>query len=88
MVGKAARGYKDLNLRALRIINTGGILVTFSCSFHISLTLLRQIIFAAVADSGRQAQVIAQMNHQQDHPFNICHIEGEYLKGIFLRITE
>ncbi|MCE5251177.1 class I SAM-dependent rRNA methyltransferase [bacterium] len=87
MVDKAARGYKDLNLRALKIMNTGGILATFSCSYHIGMTLFRQIVYAAVTDSGRQAQVIAQTAHQQDHPFNVCHIEGEYLKGIFLRVT-
>jgi 23S rRNA (cytosine1962-C5)-methyltransferase len=87
-VDQAARGYKDLNMRALRKINPGGILATFSCSHHISPTLFRQIVYAAVTDSGRQAQVIAQTAHPEDHPVDICHREGEYLKGLFLRIIE
>jgi 23S rRNA (cytosine1962-C5)-methyltransferase len=86
-VEQAARGYKDLNMRALRKIREDGILATFSCSHHISPTLFRQIVYSAVTDSGRSAQVIAQTAHAQDHPFDICHREGEYLKGLFLRIT-
>lgn len=84
---QAARGYKDLNLRCLRRIAPGGILATYSCSHHIDRTLFRQIVFAAVADSGRDAQVIAQTGHSPDHPFDICHREGEYLKGIILRVA-
>ncbi|MDP2984724.1 MAG: class I SAM-dependent rRNA methyltransferase [Candidatus Latescibacter sp.] len=87
-VEQAARGYKDLNMRALRKINSGGILATFSCSHHISPTLFRQIVYAAVTDSGRQAQVIAQTAHPADHPTDVCHREGEYLKGLFLRVID
>jgi len=86
-VDQAARGYKDLNMRALRKINSDGILATFSCSHHISSTLFRQIVYAAVIDSGRKAQVIAETAHPGDHPVDICHREGEYLKGLFLRVT-
>ncbi|MFA6470933.1 MAG: class I SAM-dependent rRNA methyltransferase [Candidatus Latescibacterota bacterium] len=86
-VDQAARGYKDLNMRALRKINADGILATFSCSHHISTTLFRQIVYAAVVDSGRKAQVIAETAHSEDHPIDVCHHEGEYLKGLFLRVT-
>jgi len=85
---RAARGYKDINLRALKKLVKGGILATFSCSHHIPPVLFRQIVYAAVSDSGRQAQCIIQTSHPLDHPFDICHKEGEYLKGLFLRIIE
>jgi 23S rRNA (cytosine1962-C5)-methyltransferase len=83
-IEKAARGYKDLIFRALGVLAPGGILAAFSCSHHISRELFRQIVYAAVVDSGRTAQVIAQTSHPADHPVDICHREGEYLKGIVL----
>lgn len=87
-VEKAARGYKDINLRALKKLNPGGVLATFSCSHHITPVLFGQIVYAAVSDSGRKAQIITRTAHQPDHPVNVCHREGEYLKGIFLRVIE
>jgi 23S rRNA (cytosine1962-C5)-methyltransferase len=87
-IERAARGYKDINMRSLKKLNPGGILATFSCSHHISPMLFRQIVYSAVTDSGRQAHVIAQTSHPLDHPFNVCHKEGEYLKGIFLHSVE
>jgi len=87
-VEQAARGYKDLILRALGLLDPGGILASYSCSHHINTDLFRQIVYAAVADSGRTAQVIARTTHPPDHPFDICHREGEYLKGIILRVAE
>lgn len=85
-VDQAARGYKDLNLRCLKKIAPGGILATYSCSHHIDRNLFRQIVYAAAVDSGRDVQVIMQTGHPLDHPFNICHKEGEYLKGLILRV--
>ena len=87
-VERAARGYKDLNLRALKLLAPGGILFTYSCSHQIDPMLFRQIVYAAAADAGVDAQVIAQTGHSADHPFNICHIEGEYLKGLVLRLGD
>ena len=87
-VDQAARGYKDLNLRALGLLAPGGVLASYSCSHHIGPELFRQIVYAAVADSGCPAQVIARTSHPPDHPFDICHREGEYLKGIVLRTAE
>ena len=85
-IEKAARGYKDINMRAMKKIVPGGVLATFSCSHHISPALFRQIAYSAAVDAGRDVQVIAQTSHPSDHPFNLCHIEGEYLKGLFLRV--
>jgi len=85
-VDRAARGYKDINLRAIRRLAPGGILMTFSCSHHIDVTLFRQIVFAAAADSGKRIQVIGLTGHGIDHPVDICHKEGEYLKGLVLRM--
>jgi 23S rRNA (cytosine1962-C5)-methyltransferase len=85
-VDRAARGYKDINLRAIRRLAPGGVLMTFSCSHHIDVTLFRQIVFAAAADSGKRLQVIGRTGHGIDHPVNICHKEGEYLKGLVLRM--
>ncbi len=86
-VEQAARGYKDLCLRTLRRMAPGGVLAAFSCSHHVDGELFGQIVYAAVVDSGRTAQMIARTSHAPDHPFDICHREGEYLKGIVLRIA-
>lgn len=87
-VDRAARGYKDINLCALKKLNKEGILFTFSCSQAIDMRLFRQIVFAAAADSGRQIQLLHTLTAGADHPVNIAHIEGEYLKGLVLRVVE
>lgn len=84
----AAKGYKDINLLALNRLTANGILVTFSCSHHISPALFQQILFAAAVDSGRRVQIIKRLGHPYDHPINIFHQEGEYLKGFVLRVVE
>ena len=85
-VQQASRGYKDINLKAMNKIRKGGILLTFSCSQHISTDLFRKIIFAAAADANRSVRIINQLTHPEDHPINIYHPEGEYLKGLALFI--
>lgn len=85
-VDRASRGYKDINLVAMRKIAPDGILFTFSCSNAIDPKLFRQIVFAAAADSGRSVQVLHSMTAGADHPVNIAHKEGEYLKGLVLRV--
>jgi 23S rRNA (cytosine1962-C5)-methyltransferase len=87
-VERAARGYKDINLCAFKKLNKEGILFTFSCSQAIDMKLFRQIIFAAAADSGRQIQLLHTLTAGADHPVNVAHIEGEYLKGIVLRVVD
>jgi 23S rRNA (cytosine1962-C5)-methyltransferase len=82
----ASRGYKDLNLWAFRLMNEEGLLFTFSCSHHISWDLFQKIVFAAALDSGRSVQLIGRMGHPWDHPINLCHPEGEYLKGLICRV--
>ncbi len=87
-VERAARGYKDLNLRALKLLPAGGLLATFSCSQHVGSVLFRQILFAAAADAGRQVRLVGAFGHGPDHPVDIFHPEGEYLKGWLLQVME
>jgi 23S rRNA (cytosine1962-C5)-methyltransferase len=85
-VDRAARGYKDINLVAMKKILSGGILFSFSCSNAVDSKLFRQIVFAAAADSGRTVQVLHVLSAGVDHPVNIAHREGEYLKGLVVRV--
>jgi 23S rRNA (cytosine1962-C5)-methyltransferase len=82
----ASRGYKDLNLWAFRLLNQDGLLLTFSCSHHMNWDLFQKIVFSAALDSGRRVQLIGRMGHPYDHPINLCHPEGEYLKGLICRV--
>jgi 23S rRNA (cytosine1962-C5)-methyltransferase len=85
-VPKAARGYKDINLQAIKKIMPAGILFTFSCSNAVDPKLFRQVVFAAAADAGRQVQLLHVLSAGPDHPVNMSHPEGEYLKGLVLRV--
>ena len=85
-VDKAARGYKDLNLHAFKVIAPGGYLMTFSCSGAITRDLFQKIVFGALADAGRQAQVVRYLSQAEDHPVALTFPEGEYLKGLLLRV--
>ncbi|MCS6821292.1 MAG: class I SAM-dependent rRNA methyltransferase [Microscillaceae bacterium] len=85
-VPNASRGYKDLNLLAFRKIAPKGIVFTFSCSGNIDRDLFRKIIFAAAADAGREIRILHQLTQPIDHPINIYHPEGEYLKGLVLYV--
>lgn len=85
-VERASRGYKDINLVALKKVASDGIIFTFSCSNAVDIKLFRQIVFAAAADSGRSVQVLHTLTAGTDHPVNIAHKEGEYLKGLVLRV--
>jgi len=83
-VDKATRGYKEINMTALKKIAPGGILATFSCSQHIDVSLFRKIVFGAAVDSGKKVRIIHQFHQPADHPTSIFHPEGEYLKGLLL----
>lgn len=85
-VDRAARGYKDINLHGFQLVKPGGYMVTFSCSGAISRDLFQKIVFGALADSGRQAQIIRQLAAPPDHPIALTFPEGEYLKGFVLRV--
>ncbi len=83
---KAARGYKDINLLALKLLRPGGVLVTFSCSGGISAEFFRKIITGAVLDAGVIAQVIKNIWQGPDHPVALNFPEGAYLKGLVIQI--
>ena len=85
-VERAARGYKDLNLHCFRLLRPGGYLLTFSCSGAISADLFQKIVFGALVDSGRQAQILAHLGPGSDHPVALTFPEGAYLKGLLLRV--
>ena len=85
-VPNASRGYKNLNLIAFKTIKPGGLVFTFSCSQHIDRDLFRKIVFGAAADAGRNLRILKQLTQPEDHPINIFHPEGEYLKGLLLHV--
>jgi 23S rRNA (cytosine1962-C5)-methyltransferase len=85
-VPNASRGYKDLNMTAFKKIKPGGVIFTFSCSQNIDKELFRKIIFGAAADAGRNVRILHQLTQPADHPVNIFHPEGEYLKGLVLHV--
>jgi 23S rRNA (cytosine1962-C5)-methyltransferase len=86
-VAKAARGYKDINLQAIRRLGDGGILATFSCSNYIDEDLFGKIVAGAVRDSGKTARLLQTLGPGPDHPTNPAHPEGRYLKGLLLYIS-
>lgn len=81
-VERAARGYKHINMVAMKLLNPGGILVTFSCSHHIDPDLFRKVIFAASVDAERNMRIVRILHASPDHPMNVAYPEGEYLKGL------
>jgi 23S rRNA (cytosine1962-C5)-methyltransferase len=85
-IQQAARGYKDINLQALKRLAPGGLLFTSSCSSYISPDLFQKIIFGAAKDAKRDVRILAKTSHAFDHPINIYHPEGEYLKGLLCEV--
>ena len=85
-VERAAHGYKDVNLHALKLVEPGGMLMTFSCSGHLSLDLFQKIIFAAALDAGRRVSFVRRLTAGPDHPVSVYCPEGEYLKGFLLEV--
>ena len=86
VLGNAMQGYKRLNARALSQIRPGGILFTVSCSQAVSKELFRTTVFSAAAIAGRRVRILHQLTQPADHPINIYHPEGEYLKGLVLYV--
>ncbi len=82
----ALQGYKKINTRAFEQIRPGGILFTFSCSQAVSKKNFRETVFTAAAISGRKVKILHQLTQPADHPINIYHPEGEYLKGLVLYV--
>lgn len=85
-VDKAARGYKDINLLAFKLLAKGGVLSTYSCSGHISADLYQKIVFGAALDSGRDAQIVDFLYQADDHPVLLTFPESLYLKGLLCRV--
>jgi len=84
-VDRAARAYKEINLKALRLLAPGGLLFTFSCSGVIDVGLFQKIVAGAVFDAGTDAQMLRRLQAGIDHPMLMTHPEGEYLKGLLLQ---
>jgi 23S rRNA (cytosine1962-C5)-methyltransferase len=85
-LGNAMQGYRRLNARAMAKIASGGILFTFSCSQAVSREMFRTTVFSAAAIAGRRVRVLDQLTQPADHPIDIFHPEGEYLKGLVLYV--
>lgn len=86
VLGNALQGYKRLNAGAISKIKGGGILFTFSCSQAVSREQFRTAVFSAAAIAGRNVRILHQLTQPADHPVNIYHPEGEYLKGLVLYV--
>lgn len=85
-IHNALKGYAKLNMKAMQRIQPGGILFTFSCSQVVTKDNFRNAVFTAAALAGRRVRILHQMHQAADHPINIYHPEGEYLKGFVLYI--
>ena len=86
VLNNALQGYRKLNAKAFEKIRPGGILFTFSCSQVVSKENFRLAVFSAAAQSGRNIRILHQLTQPADHPVNIYHPEGEYLKGLVLYV--
>ena len=79
-------GYRKLNAKAFEKIRSGGFLFTFSCSQVVSREAFRLAVFSAAVQAGRKVRILHQLTQPADHPIDICHPEGEYLKGLVLYV--
>ena len=84
---RAARAYKDINLLGFRLLNPGGILMTYSCSGGIGQELFQQIVASAASDSGVTAAITHRLSAAADHPIGLAFPEGEYLKGLACQVA-
>ena len=84
----AQRGYKEINLRALKLLKPGGYLVTCSCSYHVSEALFLQLIAEAANDAHRTVAVVERRTQAHDHPILLTMPETHYLKCIIIRVLE
>ncbi len=83
----AVRAYKEINLRALRLLAAGGILATCSCSHHVSEAMLLEIVASAALDTGRTLRVLERRTQAQDHPILLTVPETHYLKCLILEVV-
>jgi 23S rRNA (cytosine1962-C5)-methyltransferase len=87
-VKAAARGYKEINLRALKLLKPGGLLVSCTCSYHMSEAMFLDIIAAAANDAHRRLQIIEKRTQSSDHPILLGMPETYYLKCVLARVVE
>ena len=83
----AVRGYKEINLRAMKLLNVGGVLITCTCSYHVSEDLFLQIIEAAAVDAKRRVQIVEKRMQGSDHPVLLGMPETHYLKCVIARMV-
>jgi 23S rRNA (cytosine1962-C5)-methyltransferase len=83
---RASRAYKDLNRLGMQLLNSGGLLATFSCSGAMDMETFKQVVAWAALDAGKQVQFIYQFHQPEDHPVRASFPEGEYLKGLLCRV--
>jgi 23S rRNA (cytosine1962-C5)-methyltransferase len=83
---KAARGYKDINLLAFKMLRSNGLLVTFSCSGGVSADLFQKIVAGAARDAEVEAKIIGRLGPGVDHPVALTFPEGAYLKGLIIQV--
>ena len=88
LLKNALKGYTRLNAKGFESIKSGGILFTFSCSQIVTKDQFRNAVFTAAAQSGRKVRILHQLHQPADHPINIYHPEGEYLKGLVLYVED
>jgi 23S rRNA (cytosine1962-C5)-methyltransferase len=86
-VQRGSRGYKDINLLAFKLLRPGGILITFSCSGHVSADLFQKIVADAALDAGRDARILQFLAQAPDHPVALNFPEGRYLKGMICSVS-
>ena len=85
---RALAGYKEINLQSLRVCAPEALLMTFSCSQHVTSEEFTQNVIAAAADAGKSCQLLARLGPGLDHPQALAHSEGRYLKGLLVRVGE
>lgn len=85
-VVSACRGYKDINRLAMEKMPKGSILLTSSCSYHVDAALFQTVVFQAAVEANRTVRIIGRHRIAADHPINICHPEGDYLKSLLLYV--
>jgi 23S rRNA (cytosine1962-C5)-methyltransferase len=81
-LNRGCRGYKDINLLAMKLLNKNGVLITFSCSGHLAADLFQKIVADAALDAGRNARIVRVLGQPADHPVAMNFPEGGYLKGL------
>src|SRR6266853_703839 len=87
-IKSAVRGYKEINLRALKLLNPGGVLISCTCSYHVSEEMFLEVIADAALDARRRVQLVDKRGQSSDHPVLLGVPETHYLKCVIARVVE